>query len=316
MWMKRMVAGVTFVSTMTLMSGAWAGNTIRPFVLAQTQSSGTVQSTVTNVTSKLKQAGFKVVGTDHVDLSQYQPYKAATIIDVTSPDLLSAAARTSHGAYGSVLSVSVVKTNAGQIQVSYQNPVYVSYAYRMKTSLQPVLTKLATALGNEKTFGAHGMTPNGVENYHYTFGMEYFNEPLHLNTYSSHSAAVTAIRKSLMAGKEGTHLVYEETVPGTDQTVFGVALDSKTNKMVNNAYVMSVVDFNKLKGAAYMPYQILVIGNKAEALNLRFRLAVFFPNLSMMGQHSFMTLMSAPKAVKKALIKVAGGHSSSGFSLF
>ncbi len=296
-----------------VLSAQAAETTVQPFVLAYISNSD-FKSTVKTVEQKLQKGGFKIVGVYNLDLKKFHPYQAATVICVTSPALLAAAARTSHGGYGAVESVSVTKTD-GQIQVAYLNPVYYSYAYRMHADLQPVLEHLGKTLGMEQAFGKK-MTPKSLENYHYTFGMEYFNEPLHLKTYASHAQAVAAVRKNLQAGKQHTRFVYEVNVPGTDQTVFGVGLDNPNNGNVNDAHIMQVVDFKKLKGTAYLPYQILVMGNKVEALNLRFRLAVFFPGLSMMGGHSFMSLMSAPDAIKNALTKMAGGSVSSGFSLF
>ncbi|APZ44575.1 hypothetical protein BW247_06400 [Acidihalobacter ferrooxydans] len=287
---------------------------IRPFVLGSV-STGDFMTKVQQVETALKGAGFSIVGTYSPDMSKFHPYQAATVVVVTSPALQAAAAKTSHGGYGAVLSVSVTQVD-GKLQVAYMNPIYMSYAYRMKTDLQPVLTALGQAIGDEKTFGAKGMTPGGVENYHYTWGMEYFNEPLHLNTYSTHAQAVAAVKKGLTEGKGHTRFVYQVNVPGTNQTVFGVGLDNPGNGNANDAYIMSVVDYKALKHTAYLPYQILVVGNKVEALNLRFRLAVFFPELAMMGGHSFMTLMPAPNAIKDALTKAAGGSVSSGSSLF
>lgn len=299
---------------LALMAGAQAADTIKPFVLASV-SKGDFKAKVQEVETALKGAGFKLLGTYSPDLSKFHPYQAATVLVVSSPALEAAAAKTPRGGYGAVLSVSVTQAD-DQLQVAYMNPVYMSYAYRLKTDLQPVLDKLGKALGDEHTFGAKGMKPGDVENYHYTFGMEYFDEPMELNSYGSHAQAVAAVKKALEAGKEGTKLVYQLNVPGTDQTVFGVGLDNKSDGNVNDAYLMSVVDFKQLKQTAYLPYQILVKGSKVEALNMRFRMAVFFPDLSMMGEHSFMTLMSAPGAIKKVLTKVAGGSSSSGSSFY
>jgi hypothetical protein len=41
---------------------------------------------------------------------------------------------------------------------------------------------------------------------------------------------------------------------------------------------------------------------------MRFRMAVHFPDLSMMGKHSFMTLMPSPKAIEKALKGAVAGE--------
>ena len=42
-------------------------------------------------------------------------------------------------------------------------------------------------------------------------------------------------------------------------------------------------------------------GAEVEALHMRFRMAVHFPDLSMMGEHGFTKLMSSPGATEDAL---------------
>ena len=57
------------------------------------------------------------------------------------------------------------------------------------------------------------------------------------------------------------------------------------------------------KSTAHLPYEVLVSGNKVYALYARFRIAINFPDLSMMGANSFMNIMDAPEAIRKALQK-------------
>jgi hypothetical protein len=70
---------------------------------------------------------------------------------------------------------------------------------------------------------------------------------------------------------------------------------------------MSEIDFKDIRSTAHLPYELLVNGNEVEALHARFRIAINFPDLSMMGSNSFMNIMSTPKALFKALAAVAGG---------
>jgi len=75
---------------------------------------------------------------------------------------------------------------------------------------------------------------------------------------------------------------------------------------LDSAFQMSVVDFEGCKKRAYFPYEVLVDGNNVEALHMRFRMAMHFPNLSMMGRHGFTKLISAPRAIEKALENMVG----------
>ena len=44
------------------------------------------------------------------------------------------------------------------------------------------------------------------------------------------------------------------------------------------------------------------------ALPAEFRIAINFPDLSMMGDNSFMSIMCAPEAIEAALTSVVGGE--------
>ncbi|MBT6328990.1 MAG: hypothetical protein HOJ34_04330, partial [Kordiimonadaceae bacterium] len=61
------------------------------------------------------------------------------------------------------------------------------------------------------------------------------------------------------------------------------------------------------RSSAHLPYEILVKDNEIYALGARFRIAISFPDLKMVGSHSFAGIMSAPGAIKKAL-KTASGN--------
>ena len=94
------------------------------------------------------------------------------------------------------------------------------------------------------------------------------------------------------------------------QTVFGVGMKMtiEDEEDIDSAFQMRIVDFEGCKKRAYFPYEVLVDGNNVEALHMRFRMALHFPNLSMMGKHGFTKLMSAPGATEKALEKMVNAH--------
>ena len=55
----------------------------------------------------------------------------------------------------------------------------------------------------------------------------------------------------------------------------------------------------------------MIAGNRSwaeqDALYARFRIAISFPDLSMMGANSFMNIMKSPEAIREALALTAGG---------
>ena len=108
----------------------------------------------------------------------------------------------------------------------------------------------------------------------------------------------------------GVSKVYRIDLPGKDESLFGVALNGASDAVgqANDAYLMSEIDFKDVRSSAHLPYEILVAGKKVYSLSARFRIAQSFPDLSMMGDNSFMNIMDSPNDIKAALKAVAGDH--------
>ena len=290
--MKEMLLGVML---MFVTIGAQADDVLlKPFVLGSTGEGAVAEKSV-QVKTALTGAGFEIAG-------EYSPYAGANIIVVTNDELRKNAAASDAGGYGAVQRISV--TQAGdQVQVSYTNPVYMSHVYRMSGDLSGVATTLATALGKVEEFGAEGLTAKEARKYHYMFGMEYFDEPDLLAEYESYEEAVQAVDAKLSANKNGVSKVYRVDVTGKQESVFGVGLKGATedDKDMDDKFIMSEIDFHDVKSTAHLPYEVLVSGNEVYALYARFRIAINFPDLSMMGSNSFMNIMSTPDAIREAL---------------
>jgi uncharacterized protein (DUF302 family) len=290
------------VFCLALLAGtAIADDLLKPFVLAY-KGPGDQAAKVEEVKKALTANGFQVVGS-------YTPYPGTTIIAVTNDELKRTAAQSEHGGFGAAMRVAVVKAG-NEVQVSYTNPAYWANAYRMKNDLAGVSAALEKALGRVEEFGAKGLSASKLRKYHYMMGMEYFDEPSVLAEYKSYEEGVKTVEANLAKGVAGATKVYRIDIPGKQETVFGVAMKGKTeaDKYMDDKYIMSEIDFKEVKSAAHLPYEILVSGNKAYALYARFRIAVSFPDLSMMGKNSFMNIMKSPEAIRKALTLAAGGE--------
>jgi hypothetical protein len=278
-----------------------AAERLKPFVLGSV-STGDMAAKISETKAALVSQGFRLVG-------EYTPYENAHVIIVTNDDLLKIAAKNERGGYAAVQRVSVTKVDS-KLQVSYVNPLYIQYAYRLKNSMEPVAAKMKAALGAQEDFGSKkGLKPKKLKKYHYTFGMEYFNEPFDLGAYSSHDAAVRKVESGLSAKKGGISQVYKLDIPGSNMTLFGVSMNQKDGapQNVDDAWQMGIIDFKDLKHTAYLPYDVLVDGKNVEALHMRFRAAMHFPDLSMAGENSFMKVMSSPGAIENSLWDMMGG---------
>jgi len=283
-----------------------ASEKYKPFVLADVVNGTDIATLQKSVEKKLTDGGFEIAGS-------YSPYKGAVVIAVTNDELKQNAARSDFGGYGAAQRVALTQVG-NDIQVSYTNPTYMAYAYRMAGDLAGVTAKLEKALGKKEGFGSEqGLREKKLRNYHYMFGMEYFDDlNMHLLAqYPNHEAAVKAVEANLAKGVAGINKVYRIDIPGKDETVFGVSCKKPANsgdKYMDDSFIMSIIDFKDLKSTAHLPYEILVSGNKVYHLYARFRIAIDFPDLSMMGDNSFMKIVESPEAIKKALTKAAGGE--------
>jgi len=274
----------------------------KPFVLAE-QSSMKMEEAKAKVEKLIKQSPFSVI-------SEYSPYEDAYIYIITSDELKSLASEAEYGGFAAPQRISLTRVN-NLMQISYTNPVFMKHAYRMKTvDMQPVLDQMTQAFGFEKFFGGDGLTARKLKRYKYSFGLEGFNSFYELPEYESHVKALATLIEGFNKKDSGITKVYELKIPGKEQVIFGVAMNEKDSgdEALNTKKTMGIIDHLALKRTAYLPYEIMVDGNRIIALHARFRIAAYFYDLKMFGPHGFGKLFSTPTAYNKAFTKVSGGE--------
>ena len=273
---------------------SWADDaSLKPFVLAY-RGAGTIDVKLGEVKSAVEREGFQVVG-------EYAPYKGAQIVVVTSEALRKNAANSGFGAYGAVLRISITEKGK-DLQVSYINPIYMAQAYRMKEGLADTAAKIEKALGRKEMFGSkNGVRADKLRKYHYMMLMPYFTDQVELAKHKSHEEAIRAVEANLATGKGGTVRVYRVDLAGKKESVFGVGIREGDGA---DEAVMKTVDYNELKQAAHLPYELIVSDGTVYMLHGKFRIAVDFPDLTM---GTFMKISGAPSAIENTLRQVAGG---------
>ncbi|WJW74396.1 hypothetical protein QVG61_07675 [Thiohalobacter sp. IOR34] len=301
MFRKFFMAGLIFIAGSSL---AMAEVYLKPFTLGYT-TSGELEAVVEEVKGKLQAAGFEIAG-------DYTPYAGAAVIAVSNDSLKKAAASSEFGGYGAAMRVAVTKIG-DEIEVSYTNPVYWANAYRLNdlSDAEQVKAALQQALGRQQDFGTGDkqLTAEDLREYHYMFGMEYFDDPSELAEYDSYEEAVAAVEQGLAEGRGGVRKVYRIDIPGKQETVFGVALTA--DNCSGDEYIMSRIDKDRPRSTAHLPYEMLVSGDEVYALYARFRIAISWPHLPMLQSETgatFFNIMCAPNAIEEALIEAAGGE--------
>ena len=279
----------------------------KTFILAST-TSGDISPIVAQTREKLTAAGFEIVG-------EYSPYADTTIIVVTNDALKQNAAGSDYGAFGAIQRVTVTKAK-DQVQVAFTNPVYMAHAYRMKSDLADVSSQLKQALGDMGEYGPEkGLSAEDLRDYHYKWLMPYFYDRLLLVTYKSYEEAIEKVESKLASdNKGGVKKVYRVDIPGKQETVIGVNMTGPDNvDCSGDQYIMQRIDFKDTRSTGHLPYEIVISGKKVFTLPAEFRIAISFPDLSMMGSNSFASIMCAPHAIQSALTFASGGKLESDF---
>ena len=276
---------------------AWADTTYQPFVLASINETSLEQQSKATIKA-LEGADFTIVG-------KYMPLENTVVVVATSDVLKQIAAASDRGGYAAGQRISISERE-GKTEVAFINPLYIQHAYRLEADMQPVLDSLSAALGNIEMFGAEKkMTAKKLAKYHYMVGMQRFDDPSELGSFASFDEALAAVENGLAVADDPLTFVYRIDIPGKDQAVIGIGMRATGNNEdendIDETFQMSIVDFEGYSKVAYFPYEVLVNGKDVEALHMRFRMAVHFPDLSMMGAHGFTKLMSSPGATEDAL---------------
>ncbi len=293
---SKLIIGLVMGSGLLATLPVFAADGLKPFLAAPAQT-GAVKDVSEQMKGKLKEAGFVVVG-------DFAAPGKSRVLAVTSDALKKSAAKGDRSAYGITMRVSMAEKD-GKVSVSCTNPDYFSAAYHMGNNAE-VKKGLETAVGCNEPFGAGEMSAADIAGYHYAIGMEYLDDVYTLGEFASFDEAKKSVEAGLESNKSGVKKVYRVEIPGKNQVVYGVLLNTKaSNKDADDGFIMGVLDHGDKNRLGYLPYEILVNNNKVEALHMRYRAAVYFPQLPMLGDGpSFFKLQASPDAIGEVLTGV------------
>lgn len=270
---------------------------LQPYILAATSDASLSEISVA-VKTNLTAAGLEVIG-------EYSPAKDSNRkVFVITSDELKDAVNTIGGLTGfaAVLRVALTKED-GIVNISYTNPVYWGNAYfgdnydQVKSYYISVTEKITTALfkyGETKNipFGTKdGLTEKSLRKYRYMFGMEKFDDVAKLNEFDSYEDAVNTLDGKLA---DSENLVYSIEYPEEKLKLYGIAVSGKKGE----EHFLPIIDILTPKHTAFLPYELLIVDKKAVILHDRYRIALSFPDLTMM---TFSKIMSTPGNIKKDL---------------
>jgi len=270
---------------------------LKPYILAAT-SDASLAEIYDIVKTNLTESGMEVFG-------EYSPANDSNRkVFVVTSDELKNAVKTIGGLTGFASTMRVGLTVENDlVNISYTNPIYWGNAYygdnydQVHLYYISVTEKISSALSNvgesiDLPFGSeNGLSEKSLRKYRYMFGMEKFDDVVKLNEFDSFEAAVSTID-----GKLGNseNLVYTVEYPEQKLKLYGVAIGGEKGE----EHFLPIIDVSTPKHTAFLPYELLIIDKKAVILHGRYRIALSFPDLTMM---TFSKIMSTPGDIKGAL---------------
>lgn len=259
---------------------SWA---IQPYITGDKVSPGDVNNVIAQVEKKLGAAGFQVIG-KHTPAG-LPKHGGLVVTDKAILDAVHAAGGQAIVAAGIRIGVQADGT------VSYINPEYWHRAFLRKqygsaeAASKALQEKLAKALGAGEAFGGDVPAEN-LASYRYMWGMERFDDANNeLGSFGSFEEAVSTLRDNLGKKIGNSEKVYEIVMADKKLAVFGVAMNDPAT---GEGWWVNKVGPDHI---AALPWEIYVVGNKAGAMQGRYRTALAWPSLSM---GTFMGISSHP----------------------
>jgi hypothetical protein len=292
----------TVAIVLVLASSMLVGQELKPYIMGA-QSSEALDVVRDKTSQALVAAGFTILG-------EYQPAmdEMRWVYVVNSTEMIEAVQEIGDlTGFAAALRVGLTVEN-DTVNISYTNPIYLGNAYFQKKfsdveakflTVQDSLKKAMADLGTvrDEAFGAEkGMTPKAIGRYHYMFGMEYFEDVVELTEFSSYSVGKSIIESKISKGGD-TKLVYAYEVPDQELKLYGIALSGEAGE----EHFLPIIDISTPKHTAFLPYEILLMGNTAVMMHGRYRIALAFPDLTMT---TFSKIISTPGAIEDLMRSV------------
>jgi hypothetical protein len=269
----------------------------KPYILAATSDEPLTEISEV-VKTNLTESGMDVVG-------EYSPANDSNrIVLVITSDELRNGVKTIGGLTGFASAMRVGLTVENDIvNISYTNPIYWGNAYygdnydQVQSHYISVTEKISSALSNigeslKLPFGSKdGLSEKSLRNYRYMFGMAKFDDVIKLNEFDSFEDAVSTIDGKL-ANSE--NFIYSVEYPEQKLKLYGIAIGGEKGE----ERFLPIIDISTPKHTAFLPYELLVVDKKVVILHGRYRIALSFPDLTMI---TFSKIMSTPGDIKEAL---------------
>jgi len=238
---------------------------------------------VADTKAALEGAGFEVV-TEFATKAFKKGCKKGTVLIATNAALKAEGAKPTRG-HAAIIRILV---DDKRKQVSFTNPVYFGKAfmqgdfdYTVFKTAQNDLRKAFPSMKPSKDHFAY----DELDSYHFMMGMPYYEDMVVVGKGTTESLV-----KKAETYKKGKYIAFKLKLSDNSYLI-GYDLGNRTSKFIKKTGTHN---------AEVLPYAILIEDGQAKILNVKYYLAVSYPQLTM-GE--FMTIATVPGAIEKDLKK-------------
>jgi len=232
---------------------------------------------VSEVSSKLEEAGFSVIKTFKVDKKGI-----ATSIIFTNADIIKAASKKNRG-FAASLRVTIDKKSK---LISIENPLFTFQAFMQDEYDEALANKTLDAIRTAFTNLENSdevLKVRVLKRYQFMAGMPKY-EDMQVIKKAPTATLLERARKS-------KKIVFEQKLLN-GSTLIGVKLSKRTSKFIKKT---------GYKNAGLLPYPVLIENGEAKILDPKYYIAIMYPKLKM---SQFMTIATVPGAISKDVDKI------------
>ncbi len=256
-----------------------------------------IEGSAEKLINEIQSAGYEILGS-------YAPGQQPDLYVVVFTDSQTrqlCMSTTIQGLIAAPYRMALEKTASGVIlscvNPEYQWRAYLTEAYGNNAAkflgLKNRYMNFLETLGHPVPFGGED-DASDLEDYHYMFGMPYYEDQVEIKAFDSFQSAVSTIQNNI-TGTQGIEPVYSLVDNSNQIAVFGVGL---VDQEIGEKHFLSVIGQTH---AAALPYELIVEGNKVKMLHGRFRFALYWPELTMA---TFTKIMSTPGDVEEMMSRL------------
>jgi len=258
---------------------------------------GSIKDLESKITIALKSEKFEIIGS-------YHPAKDTNlrVITFTRKDLIELTLNIGKNSImAGIMRIGLIQTN-DSVEISLLNPEYLFYAYlrddtqKIEIELNQISLDIKSSLfeiGDEfRPFITSSLSENELKEFRFLVHNPKFTDEISIMEFDSFEQGIEIIQRNLQARKDETFKVYEMVFKDHKVAVFGIGLqDSRTGEA-------NFLDKLGKSHLAALPYELVLVDNKATMLHGKYWFPLYWSDLSM---SEYRKIYKTPRDIEETM---------------